>query len=192
MKNYEEQVFKGKNLKEVSIEHHNFVDCHFDDCYFEACRIISCSFTNCRFTNCDIISLSSEHSEVKGAVFQKCNLIGVHWEKLSPANKYLHSIDKFSHCYLKYNFFVDMNLKSFDFSTNVIQESIFEKCNLSESNFNDCNLESTQFVGCDIRKSDFREARGYSIDISTNKLKAARFSFPEVVRLLDSLEIKID
>lgn len=40
-------------------------------------------------------------------------------------------------------------------------------------------------------KCDFRESTGYEIDINTNMLKDAKFSFPEVVSLLDSLEIKI-
>lgn len=33
---------------------------------------------------------------------------------------------------------------------------------------------------------------GYQINIHTNKLKGAKFSFPEVVSLLSVLDIKID
>lgn len=74
----------------------------------------------------------------------------------------------------------------------MIQESIFEECDLQESNFRNCRLEATQFFRCDVRKADFREAKGYVIDIPSNKLRQAKFSFPEVVSLLDSLEIKIE
>lgn len=85
-----------------------------------------------------------------------------------------------------------MNLKKFDFSGNIIQESLFEECDLKESNFKNCRLEETQIHNSDIRKADFRDSRGYIIDIPSNKLKQAKFSYPDVVSLLDSLEIEID
>ena len=64
-----------------------------------------------------------------------------------------------------------MNFIKFDFAENIIQESSFDECNLRESNFSRCNLISTQFSKCDIRKADFRDAIGYFIDISSNKIK---------------------
>ena len=85
-----------------------------------------------------------------------------------------------------------MNFMHFDFSSNTIQESVFDECNLRESNFKGCRLERTQYINCDIRKADFRETNGYQIDIKTNKLENARFSFPEAINLLNCLGIKID
>ncbi|MFR4453288.1 MAG: pentapeptide repeat-containing protein [Ruminococcus sp.] len=63
---------------------------------------------------------------------------------------------------------------------------------MAESSFRNCRLERTQFDGCDIRKADFRESCGYLIDITSNKIKNAKFSYPEVVRLLDALDIQIE
>lgn len=40
--------------------------------------------------------------------------------------------------------------------------------------------------------ADFRGAVEYIIDIKSNRLKGAKFSFPEVVNLLGALEIVID
>lgn len=85
-----------------------------------------------------------------------------------------------------------MTFIKFDFSGNSIQESVFEQCNLTESNFQGCRLEKTQFYKCDIRTADFRNAAGYMIDITSNNLTNARFSYPDVIHLLDSLQIKID
>ena len=61
-----------------------------------------------------------------------------------------------------------------------------------ESSFSECKLDKTQVSDCDIRNADFRGAVGYQIDIVTNRLKGARFSFPEVVSLLNGLGIKIE
>ncbi len=190
---YEEQLIKDKKYQNITKEHCKFIDCTFENCSFEDCRIMGCVFINCKFYNCNIISFTSKHSEVKNAAFEKCNLIGVHcWNDLLPVGRYAHSIDKFKACCMKYNSFIEMPFRKFDFSGNTIQESIFEKCDLQESNFQDCPLEATQFFQCDIRKADFRDAKGYEIDIPSNKIKQAKFSYPEVTGLLKSLEIIID
>lgn len=189
---YEEQLIKDKKLQNITMEHCKFTDCTFENCLFEDCKIINCVFVNCNFYNCNLISLASKHSEVKNAVFKKCNLIGVHWYELLPAGKYAHSITTLKDCYLKYNTFSEMTFRKFDFTSNIIQESMFEECDLQESNFQDCRLEATEIYKCDIRKADFRGAAGYVIDISSNKMKQAKFSYPEVISLLNSLEIKID
>ena len=41
-------------------------------------------------------------------------------------------------------------------------------------------------------RADFRDAEGYVIDSAVNTLKGARFSFPDVVRLLDGTGIRIE
>lgn len=53
-------------------------------------------------------------------------------------------------------------------------------------------FDKTQFRGCDLRKADFRGAIGYVIDIQQNKLRDAKFSFPEVVCLLEGMGIRIE
>lgn len=190
---YEEKLIKDQKYQNVAKEQCKFIECTFENCVFEDCKIIGCVFVNCKFYNCNLISLTSQHSEVKNTAFQKCNLIGIHcWNDLLPAGKYTHSIDVLKNCFMKYNSFIEIPFRKFDFSSNIIQESIFEECDLQESNFRDCRLEAAQFFRCDIRKADFRGAIGYAIDIPSNKLKQAKFSYPEVTSLLNSLEIKID
>ncbi len=189
---FEEKMITDQKLQKYTAERCKFIDCEFRNCSFEECSITGCTFVNCKFTNCTIISLTSRYSEVKNAVFQKCNLIGVHWNDLLPSGKYAHSIEQFENCQIKYNTFSEMNFIRFHFSGNSIQESVFEQCNLSESNFLNCRLDGTQIFESDLRKADFRGATGYLIDITSSKMKEARFSFPEAINLLNSLGVKID
>lgn len=190
---YEEQLFKDQKFQNITKEHCRFIDCHFENCSFEDCKTVSCVFVNCRFYKCSIIGLTSQYSEVRSAVFEKCNLIGIHcWNSLLPAGSYAHSIDGLKDCHIKYNSFTEIPFRKFVFSGNSIQECIFEECDLQESNFQACRLNATQFFKCDIRKADFRDAIGYVIDIPSNKMKQAKFSYPEVTSLLYSLGIKID
>ena len=143
---FEEKIIKDKKFRNVTKESCKFVDCSFENCLFEECRILNCIFLNCRFENCTVIRLEANYSEIKNGDFQRCHLIGVHWETLFPTGKYARPIESLKNCCLKYNTFAD---------------------------------------------ADFRNSSGYMIDIASNKLKQARFSYPEVVRLLNSLEIQI-
>ncbi len=188
---FEEATIKDKKFQKHSIEHCRFLDCRFENCTFEECSLSNCVFANCSFFNCTIISPVSNYSEVKNAVFQNCNLIGIHWSELRPSGRYGHSIERLENCFIKYNLFTEMSFIKFDFSSNVILESVFEKCSMYESNFRTCRMEATQIIQCDIRKADFQDARGYVIDITSNKMKQAKFSFPDVIALLDPLEITI-
>ena len=53
-------------------------------------------------------------------------------------------------------------------------------------------LGSTAFSRCDLQKADFREATGYRIDPSDNQMKGARFSFPDVIALLNGFGLVIE
>lgn len=189
---YQNQIIENIKFENKLIEDSEFIDCSFINCIFENCSLDKCSFISCKFTKCNIINIKCKYSQLKFAEFIKCNLIGVHWINLLPPGKIADPVSVLSDCFLKYNSFVRMELMRFDFSGNVIQESAFEECNLRECNFKGVPLESTQFLSCDMRNADFRESIGYGIDITTNKLKGAKFSFPDVISLLNVLEIKID
>lgn len=189
---YENETIENVKMNHEVLEDAEFVDCIFVNCALEDCSVDRCSFIECKFINCNIISLKSKYSYVKYAEFEKCNLIGIHWNELLPDGRIIEPIRKLSHNTLKYNIFINLKFMRFDFSQNIIQDSTFEECDLRECSFKGDRLERTHFSNCDLRKSDFREASEYQIDITSNKLKGAYFSFPEVINLLSVLEIKID
>ena len=85
-----------------------------------------------------------------------------------------------------------MSLRRFDFSSCALLRSTFGECDLFESRFFGCRLEGTEFFKCDLRRADFREATGYEVDVLTSRMKGARFSFPEAVNLLHSLEVTVE
>lgn len=189
---YECETFENLRLEQKRIQNYVFFECTFINCIFDECTLTGCSFTDCRFLHCSIISLRTEHSQMKYSEFVTCNLIGIHWKKLLPVRSIAEPVRQLKNCVLKYNSFIDMSLGKFDFSGNTIQESVFDHCKLTESCFDSCGLTATQFTRCDMRKADFRNAAGYQIELSSNQLKEARFSFPEVIHLLNGLDIKID
>lgn len=185
------EFFENLNIQNERIIDIEFLDCTFENCNFENCVVRDCKFTDCKFVNCKIANLTTEHNTMMDSNFTRCYLIGVNWNTLFGGG-YIMPINHLENCQLKYNNFVEMNFDKFDFSNNTITSSMFADCSLLDSKFIDCKLDNTEFFRCNLSKSDFRGALGYIIDITTNKLKDAKFSFPEVVNLLNGIGIIID
>ncbi len=189
---YANRVFEGMRCYGEIFEDYKFEECTFVNCVFEECALMRTSFLNCVFDRCKITSLKTgKYSKLQFCQFTDCKLVGIQWNELMSAGRFAAPISQFQNCYMKYNTFTEMNFKKFVFTGNEIADSMFADCQLNESKFKNCHLERTEFFRCDMQKADFRDATGYQVDIMTCQLKGASFSFPEVVNLLGSLQIKI-
>lgn len=189
---YQEQTLEGVRFAGDEIIGTEFADCVFRACAFESVRLTDCAFHACRFEGCRILSPHAERTELKHCEFDNCQLVGVQWADFVSPGGIAAPFDSLKGCVLKYGAFAGMKLAKFDFSGCELLACMFDECGLAGAQFKSCRLDGTQFTGCDLRKADFRCAAGYCIDPAANRLSAARFSFPEVVRLLDGLGIQID
>jgi uncharacterized protein YjbI with pentapeptide repeats len=88
--------------------------------------------------------------------------------------------------------FSDLDLKGTQFLECHIRNTHFTQANLSEAVFTGSDLQGSLFHNSDLRKANFQGAQNYSINPLTNNLLKAKFSKPEVMTLLDHLEIVID
>lgn len=190
-KYWEEKTFSNQVLVGERLSDFEFVECQFENCELENCVIEYCKFTDCSFKECRIVEPKTDHTVMMDSHFYQCQLVGINWGTLVGGG-YMMPLEEIQDSQMKYNNFVELNLVKFDFSGNTIVSSLFGECNLRGSRFGDCVLDQTEFFKCDLSSADFRKATGYNIDLETNKLKKARFSFPEVTRLLDGLGILID
>ena len=128
---------------------------------------------------------------VSGEFFD-CLFVGVNWSGLRLRAGRFFPADKAERCVWRVCSVMDFDMAKFDFSESRFEDCIFQQCGLSASNFTHSRFDGTVFSRCDLSRTDFRGAVGYTIDLSTNKLTKARFSFPEVVGLLSALDIKIE
>jgi len=67
----------------------------------------------------------------------------------------------------------------------------FRETDLSHANLAYTDFHKSLFIHTKLNSADFTEAVNYNIDIELNEIKKSKFSFPEVVSLLNSLEIDI-
>jgi uncharacterized protein YjbI with pentapeptide repeats len=95
----------------------------------------------------------------------------------------------------------DTNFSFAQFTHQKIPKSTFLRCNLRDADFTEAtlkgssfkmsDLERTIFSHADISDCNFIGAKRYYIDPKTSFLKGSTFSQPDVMSLLDALEIKI-
>ena len=123
--------------------------------------------------------------------FEECELVGISWLDFASGTLSF-PIEKFEKCLLKYDLFENMNLKKFNFSGSVLAETSFLQCDLSGSSFYGCTLSRTDFSSCDLRNADFKNAVGYDIDVTANKMRGAKFSSPDALNLLRHFGIVIE
>ncbi len=189
---WDSEQFQELELIGEEIEGMEFSDCTFQHCMIDGCVISRCKFSDCQFVDCRISNVRGNHANMIDTGFTSCYLAGINWSEFLSSGKFIVPINHFEDCQLKYNQFTENNFSKFNFAGNRITGSLFADCNLTESKFSSCDLENTEFFRSNLTKADFRGASGYIVDIGNNKLKGAKFSFPEVVNLLNGLGIVIE
>ena len=190
MKEYESREFRQIEYKE-EIKEINFTDCEFYNCTINEIEIRNCNFRSCKFYNCTVLNVKFKFTDMLDCEFYKCLLIGVNWTDLAQKFSVTKPFTKVEACELRYHIFERFNLKAFSFKECSLEGSIFEDCNLEGASFEGCNLKETQFKNNNMNKADFRDAKDFAINIYENKVKNAKFSYPEAISLLTEIGIKL-
>ena len=72
------------------------------------------------------------------------------------------------------------------------KEVDFIETDLSKGDFHQTDFENSRFFKTNLSSANFKGSKNYSIDVKANILKKTRFSLPEVLLLLNSLDIIIE
>jgi fluoroquinolone resistance protein len=186
MKNVvEDKVFDKYNFEsEINQE---FSGCTFKNCDFSEKLFDKAEFIDCHFTSCNLSMAKFNNTILNKAFFTNCKLMGVDF---SQCSRFLFSAS-FDNCILNFCLFHKNDLKNTIFKNCMLHEASFMECDLSNSKFLSCDLERCIFERSNLEKADFVTAINYTINPEINKLKKAKFSFPEVMGLLNDLDIVI-
>jgi fluoroquinolone resistance protein len=65
----------------------------------------------------------------------------------------------------------------------------FREADLRQADFGGTDLSQSLFGNTDLAEADLSRARNYRIDPAHNSLRQARFSLPEAMSLLHSMDI---
>lgn len=184
---YYQKTLSGITLSKTTIKDCEFEECNFTKLNLSECRIEKCKFINCKFEDCIFSTVKPTDSSFLEIEFKDCKVQGFDWTLALRINSLA-----FTNCQINYSNFRFLKLQKTKLINSVAKEADFTECNLSESDFSGTDFEGSIFFKTNLTKVNFIRASNYFIDIRTNTLKKAKFSFPQVIGLLRSLDITIE
>lgn len=185
--NYYQEKFTKTTLSKETVKEVEFEECEFKDCSFVDCKFEKCKFINCKFDGCMISAIVPTDSRFVDVSFANSKVIGFDWTKA----QYIQEIS-FESCQINYSNFRLLKLQKIKMVTCEAKEADFTETDLTEGNFTDTDFERSIFSKTILTKANFKGSKNYYIDARYNTIKKARFSLPEALSLLNSLDVVID
>ena len=188
--------YDGKRFERVrydaDVKLHIYSECVFARCHFEDIALKDIVFSNCRFESCTFRNVDVSGLRMQNMALFECACIGIDWSEARRTGKLFPFFKEIRACTLKFNNFFRMKIAKLSVEDSSLLDCAFMECDLSGSVFRNVDFQDTTFQECDLAKADFREARNYRINTTSNRVRKARFSLPEVVGLLDNLDVIIE
>ncbi len=189
--NYDGCEFTDLKLTDQTFENINFDNCSFKKCIFDTVKFVNCEFIDCEFSSCNLNLLNIKNSRFSDVVFEHCTMLGINWADARWPQINLTSPIKFYECNISNSSFFELNLDELVIEACKAHEVDFREASVTYANFTNTDFHNSLFIRTKLTGADFTEAINYNIDITMNEIKKAKFSFPEVVALLNCLEIEI-
>jgi fluoroquinolone resistance protein len=186
---YSDQVFKEARLKQPQLTSSEFYDCTFVCCSFAESVFQTCRFVNCIFKQCDLSLIQLPSSVLSAIKMEESKIIGVDWTLADWSSTRLGDPISFYKCDISHSTFIGLSLRGIQIKDCIASNVDFRETDLSQANFADTDLSESLFSHTDLTEADLSRSRNYHIDPGQNVLKRARFSLPEAMSLLYSLDI---
>ncbi len=186
---YDQQTFKKIELSQQTIKQKTFQECIFTQCTLNEIWFDNCKFFKCTFKECDLNLMKVKNSVFSEVSFENTKVVGVNWmEALWGKNNLLGSIN-FTDCTLNYSTFIGLTLRKMKLIRCIAKDVDFAEADLTQANCTGTDFTDSRFNHTNLTQADFTDASHYNISATENTLKKTRFSLPEAVSLLYSLDI---
>ena len=189
---FTDQKFEKLELEDETIDSKEFYDCTFIQCNFKRATLTNCTFRDCKFENCDLSLIKPEKCGFQDVRFEKSKMVGIDWSLASLQKPKLNYRLSFISSDLSFSLFLHLNLKGISITECKAKEADFSEADLTNAVLTKTDFENAVFFNTNLDNADFTQAVNYVINICNNKVKNARFSFPEVLNLLKSHQIIIE
>ena len=186
---YSDLVFNNLHLQSEQILSSEFFDCVFSDCSFAESIFQKCRFVNCAFQKCDLSLAQVPESIFFTTRFEESKIIGVNWAQADWPGSGLGKPITFIKSAISHCTFIGLSLKGIQIKDSIAIDVDFREADLSRADFSGTDLSESMFKDTNLTESDLSQARNYDIDPGQNVLQGAKFSFPEAMSLLYSMDI---
>ncbi len=184
---YYQATFAGLALTEETVRGVTFEECRFENCTFISCKFEACRFLNAAFSGCVLSAVVPMNSRFDEATFKNCKVMGIDWTRTTETRKLQFTGSQITYCNFRFLALPGLKMEKCE-----VKDADFIEAKLKGASFAKSDLEKSRFFKTDLSGADFRDAVNYSIDPGTNTLKKAKFSLPEAIALLESLDIIIE
>lgn len=184
---FENNIFNAEDFAHDSSSSAEFVGCQFIGIDFSEFNFSRLKFLDCIFSECNLSNASLKSGVFRGVSFKKSKLIGLNWTEVATL-----ASCSYSDCIMDYCVFQSMNLKGFSFSDCKMMEVEFSESQLVKASITGCMLRGSSFNKANLSEADLRGSTEYFIDVRYTNIKKAKFSMPEALTLLSSLDIILE
>ena len=189
---YIEQVFKKIDLSKKEVDSKEFTDCVFTECDFSENIFRSCKFEECRFQKCNLSLMKVIDCSFTSTTFEDSKIIGVNWtEMLWPKVRLSYPIT-FLRCNINSSTFIGLDLREIVIKECRAHDVDFRETDLRKADMTFTDFAKSQFFETNLTNANFTNAINYDIDIYQNKITKAKFTLPEALSLLDSMDIRLE
>ena len=186
---YFDQTFDKVHLGPDEIISGKFTDCVFSQCSYETAILNNCRCSNCLFLECNLNLVKLPGSSFPATRFEKSKLMGIDWTQATWSTSGFYSLVCFLECVISHSTFIGLELKRIQITNCIANEVDFRDADLSNADFTGTDLAGSIFGNTNLTEADLSQARNYMVDPSNNILKQAKFSMPEAMALLYSMDI---
>jgi uncharacterized protein YjbI with pentapeptide repeats len=189
---FEAQTFSAINYQQQEVAGKTFEECEFVNCTLRETAFKACIFRNCVFRESDLSLGSVLDCIFTATEFRDSHLVGLDWTQANWHQRgFLRTIDFFN-CVLNYGTFFGLDLTGINLSECLAKEVDFAEANLTRVNFKATDLSGSRFLHTNLTEADLSGALNYTIAVTSNTLKQAKFSLPEAMSLLYGLDIVLN
>jgi fluoroquinolone resistance protein len=182
-----QETFTALSLGDETLDNRIYDECVFNACSFIGTKLSPCRFTGCKFNDCTLSAVILLNSRFSDVSFTSCKAIGIDWTRAAELRDIV-----FKSCQLNYSNFKLLKIPGIKMTDCEVKEADFTEADLSKADLKNTDFEKTRFLKTNLSGADFKGARNYSINVLYNTLKKTKFSYPEVLTLLNSLDIVIE
>ncbi|MBT3586318.1 MAG: pentapeptide repeat-containing protein [Halobacteriovoraceae bacterium] len=188
VKYYEEKDWTPDSWQPgTALSKSEFIGCTFTSLNFSEQDLAHSKFVECCFKKCNLSNVGIKGTTFRDVKFHDSKLVGINFADGATLFEL-----KFEQCLLDLCVFQGVNSPNPVFNNCSLKEVDFSEAKLNGATFCGSNLVAAHFTNTDLSGADFRQAIKYSIDPTYSKIKKAKFSMPEAMGLLASLDITIE
>jgi len=187
---YNGQTFSRVEMVGAKLSSSDFEWCTFDKCAFNEAVLTHFRFTKCRFVGCDLSLFKPQNCRFVDVEFVESKLVGVDWTAVgeTKTDRMLFSA-AFDRSVLDYGVVKGLPVKKL-FKCSA-REVDFTEADLQEADCRETDFAGATFMRSDLRGANFVGARNYAIDVTQNKVRKARFSWPDAMALMVAFGVVI-